>query len=75
MVELWTTEEDQVILGMAELSKVLAVVTTTGTGRSASGYADMASHAASTSRARADQSISRAAAAPSPVGSSSRASR
>jgi rhamnosyl/mannosyltransferase len=77
VVELWTTEEDAVVLGVAELSKVLALVTTTGPAvRSACNgavrtgdYADMASQAVSTSRARADQSISLAAAAPSPEGS------
>jgi rhamnosyl/mannosyltransferase len=73
VVELWTTDEDRVVLGMAELSKVLALVATTGPGRR--NYGAMASQAASTSRARADQSISRAAAAPSPVGSSSSARR
>jgi hypothetical protein len=73
VVEMWTTEEDPVVLGMAELSKVLALVATTGPGRR--NYGAMASQAASTSRARADQSISRAAAAPSPVGSSSSARR
>jgi hypothetical protein len=27
VVELWTTEDDRVVLGMAELSKVLTLVT------------------------------------------------
>ena len=70
VVELWTTEDDRVVLGMAELSKVLTLVT----GELTAGQL-ISAQAASTSRARCDQSIRAAAAAPSPVGSSCSARR